>query len=417
MNDYEDFNFRLRHQLWYQLERHSTSWSHNSSSFLSVLMIAESDIFSVENRGSPKDAPLCISTTSYGGRGVFSTCVIPKHSCILTCQSPYASVLYRDFRKEVCAFCFAYAFEAGRSKPWQVKAEGVWFCMESCKSQWDGDENVGWMLGLVNKAFEGATKKTQKACVGGPGANMDITISDEPTQDELDSAWQRAETAPRANRQGDYVHLDDMELEIARFVSSGILMRYIEDSNQRSNGAPSSWSNFLQLQNNELLHIRARPYVLKAHIRIYRFLCAILPASLRPYLITSETVRAILGRDPGNSFGIWQTPSTEDNEMFGWAMYPSASFFNHSASLIPLYPSLIQVLYPVVGCAPNVRKERIGRSLNFYTVKDVQMGEELCISYISTDDRREERRQRLSERWYFVCNCVKCESEDAMHKT
>ncbi|KAL7280832.1 hypothetical protein ACG7TL_005776 [Trametes sanguinea] len=46
-------------------------------------------------------------------------------------------------------------------------------------------------------------------------------------------------------------------------------------------------------------------------------------------LVTVENVRTILGVDPGNSFGIWETPLMEESECLGFAVYPLASFFNH----------------------------------------------------------------------------------------
>lgn len=380
-------------------------------------MFAKPDILGVENHETLDNTSFCIKTTSYGGRGVFSTRPISENTRLLVCKSPYASVLYRDFRKEVCGFCFAYVYDFGRGKSWPVKVEadlGVWFCADSCKTSWE-EENVGGLLGLVSAAFESAIKKMRKARSGDVCSGVDVAIIDELTLDVLDTAWKSAEIISHAaNAQRTFVHLDEMELVIARFVSSGIVMRYIEDSTKGSSGSPShSWSNFFQLQNNELLHIRCRPYVLNIHIHIYQFLRIILPVELRAYLTTSETVRAILGRDPGNSFGVWQNPPTDESEMFGWAIYPSASFFNHSTSLHPFIPPT-RVFYSLAGCVPNVRKERIGRAFSFYTVKDVQAGEELCISYVSTDEGREERRRKLSEKWYFDCSCVKCENEGDM---
>ena len=46
-------------------------------------------------------------------------------------------------------------------------------------------------------------------------------------------------------------------------------------------------------------------------------------------LENSEAVRAILGRDPGNVFGIWEEGEGEESEMYGWGAYVFGSFFNH----------------------------------------------------------------------------------------
>ena len=75
-------------------------------------------------------------------------------------------------------------------------------------------------------------------------------------------------------------------------------------------------------------------------------------------------------------------PISPDSENLGSAMYPSASYFNHS-------------------CDPNVAKVRQGRTVLFVTSKEVQAGEELCISYGHTERQVEERRQVLRDWWGF----------------
>jgi SET domain-containing protein len=73
-------------------------------------------------------------------------------------------------------------------------------------------------------------------------------------------------------------------------------------------------------------------------------------------------------------------------------MYPSASYFNHS-------------------CDPNIAKVRQGRTVLFVTSKEVQAGDELCISYGHTERPVEERRRVLRDWWGFSCNCSRCISE------
>ena len=65
-----------------------------------------------------------IQPTAYGGRGAFARSLIPKGTLILSCPGPYASVIFRRFKREVCAWCFAYAFESGKRK-WSVKLDEV----------------------------------------------------------------------------------------------------------------------------------------------------------------------------------------------------------------------------------------------------------------------------------------------------
>ena len=111
----------------------------------------------------------------------------------------------------------------------------------------------------------------------------------------------------------------------------------------------------------------------------------------------SEIVYTILGRSRCNCFGIWELhPSTgvsfPDSEMFGYAVYPRSSLFNHS-------------------CTPNVEKRRRGRKMEFITKRDVRRGEELLIDYLG--DREydsQSRRSTIKEYWGFECDCPTCTS-------
>ncbi|KAJ7677956.1 hypothetical protein DFH06DRAFT_1167484 [Mycena polygramma] len=333
--------------------------------------------------------------TWYGGRGLFAVQDIQKGTLLHTCASPYASVIYRIFRKEVCGLCFAYAFDARRNA-WNVKLEagsGVWFCSEACRDDWVRDENVGQLITATNAAVDRLARSMDKRAAG------DIVALASPvklmTQEILDLSWVAAESAPLTtdNRPGSAPGLDEMELDTARFLISAIVRRYIQDS---ADTAPlfNSWTDLLELQDNELQLIHGRPHALASHLAIYTFLRRVVLAVpvLAPYLATSEMVRAILARDPGNVFGMYEMNEEGDSEMLGWSMYVSASYFNHD-------------------CAPNVRKERAGRALLFYTTRDVALGEELSINYIDLKDDVAERRKQLSANWYFDCVCERCRKE------
>ena len=113
--------------------------------------------------------------------------------------------------------------------------------------------------------------------------------------------------------------------------------------------------------------------------------------------------RAIYFREMANSFGLWEMSSqqeqkendgnvTDDLELLGWGIYPSAVYFNHA-------------------CNANVRKIRDGRKMVFIAKCDIEEGEEACISYGCVEDTVEERRKRLLEHYHFLCACNRCEQE------
>jgi len=124
--------------------------------------------------------------------------------------------------------------------------------------------------------------------------------------------------------------------------------------------------------------------------QICHFLGEHLPAELKP--LVESTARPLLSRHLTNSFGIWELPVGPDSENLGSAMYPSASYFNHS-------------------CEPNLIKLRQGRTVRFVACRDIQCDEELCISYGQGDSRVDVRNQELRKWWGFDCDCTRCKRE------
>ena len=162
------------------------------------------------------------------------------------------------------------------------------------------------------------------------------------TQGTIDGAWESASALVASRAQlalfFSTLHLEDMELEIARLLAAAIVRRYCDEHlspsdpmSQTMRNRSESWAQLLNLQTNELCNIRTRPYMLTAYLRIYVFLSNALPKYLWKYM---STVREVLARDTGNAFGIWD--SDQRDEMMGWGIWVSASYFNHSASVFAL---------------------------------------------------------------------------------
>ena len=77
------------------------------------------------------------------------------------------------------------------------------------------------------------------------------------------------------------------------------------------------------------------------------------------------------------------------------------------------------VLYETISrlnhsCTPNVRKEVAdGLGAVISTLRDVAIGEELQLCYLSADEHeqgmtREQRREALADRYNFLCMCALC---------
>ncbi|KAG1733320.1 hypothetical protein EDB19DRAFT_1911672 [Suillus lakei] len=348
-----------------------------------------------------------LRTTSYGGRSLFAMQPIARGTNIFACEAPFAHVIYKDYRREVCAQCFAYAASTSRSigdpRTWSIRsckatAESVWFCTDDCKVTWESGV-IGPMIAEVNALLAKAKIATRRNSAKN---GHDPILPNGPTvqisQYHIDKAWADAEdlvlSRARLSSYCSTMNLEDMELEISRSVASAIVQRYVFDHRVASLAISSTtptlnpWAEVLDLQSSELSNVRLRPYILVAHLRVYAFLCHSLPKHLRLYV---PTVRSIFARDTGNAFGIWDGDSRD--EMLGWGLWVGASYFNHS-------------------CCPNVEKTRVGRTMHFTTSRSVEIGEELCISYIDINQTITQRRQDLEDSWFFKCRCQRCQSEE-----
>lgn len=294
-----------------------------------------------------------IKKTEDRGRAVYACRFIPSGSTILIASEPFVSVIKEKFKREVCAWCFKY--QHGKYCPVRhpETRTGVNFCSIGCLQDWT-QRDLGGKLAevLASLRTNGARKVIAPKCI------------------EFDMKYASA--------------IDEFPLDQTKLVASAIVQR------SRSNEKPLDrlvWDDVLQLQPGVFDDEIDLPSEVK---QITPFLKLYLPQEFAPLI--ESTAYPFLSRHLSNSFGVWELPISPDSEHLGSVMYPSASYFNHS-------------------CDPNVAKVRQGRIVLFVTSKDVQPGEELCISYGHTERQVLERRQVLRDWWGFTCNCSRCSQE------
>ncbi|KAH9946515.1 SET domain-containing protein [Amylocystis lapponica] len=394
---------------------------------------------------------LRIEVDPHAGRTHHTSVAIPPTTTVLEASTPYAYTVWKRFRNEVCAECWRYdggrrtfltrrdgdgyvrttgtvPLGAGivadaRSQENRGGGAGLWFCDERCQASWITREGVDTLALL--RHLEGARSKQD----GGKSQAADTAsrgVAPELTEDAIQRAWDEArhkESFPKEIRRWAQMQLDDYETDMARYVLLALVHLHreqqlqtaslrvpvpITDKNSHLDFGGESWSVFASLQTNELQHLRTYPELLENQIRVYQALRGRLgggPSAWKPLggnaaallsiegVVTVANVRRALSVDPGNSFGIWEMPLTEESECLGFAVYPRQSLFNHH-------------------CSPNVSKERNGRALRFLTMKTVGAGEELCISYGHVEGMGwRERRKELQEGWFFECRCSRCLAE------
>ncbi|PVH95981.1 SET domain-containing protein [Periconia macrospinosa] len=352
--------------------------------------------------GAPKSSLFEIRDTPHCGRAVFATQDIPSDALIWRSDDLTLDVLLREYRREVCGECFGY--EYGRDLTIRNKSTGFAFCGEECQTKWR--ERMGgigvqaWTA--VEKLVKGRSKEDSEL--------VDIDTP-RPKAKEINEAWEGTKTQAeliRAARAGErnmangngVVNIEGegkptkqhrkavqkalmqaVNPDIMSFCVSGILWKYKN---------PNDWDRVVSLA------IDDTPYhssdELRAFTRTYLHLLAILPLPLLPN-VTVDTLRLLSTRDSHNSFGI-RSLEDDGSEFFGYGCWPAASYFNHS-------------------CAPTIEKNREGRVWYFRAGRDIEKGDELCITYLSGEERRLSRGKRmqiLKRNWGFECGCERCEA-------
>ena len=89
----------------------------------------------------------------------------------------------------------------------------------------------------------------------------------------------------------------------------------------------------------------------------------------------------------------------------GRAIFPEASLFNHSCS-----PNVgIEIICPIEAGMLDVASPRATFGLVARTLRPIDAGEELFVTYLSDSSRPISLQQEyLKQRWHFECDCSKC---------
>jgi SET and MYND domain-containing protein len=344
-----------------------------------------------------------IQETSFAGRGVFATKSISAGTPLMTTDLIPAHVVYREYKREVCAHCFGY--EQSRAHKLKISETGHAFCSKECLRAWKTEAGgVGLEAWTTLETFvkgKGGRAGNGKELDG----NVYDTLPDEgavrPTPQEIHVAWEDAEQTAELIRKAragskQKIHRKALQSTLAlqmypdtlTLLLSGVLTVGRDAQNEKS----KDWGAVLELVEDHTPYTSLQD--LAKNVRSYLHLVCVLPMSLLEH-ISGQMCLTLVSRDSHNSFGI---RSLDDNgsEMFGFAIWPLASYWNHS-------------------CEPSVRKRRVGRAWEFETAHDIVAGEELCISYMGGDEQDlslSERRGRSEDIWGFTCACAKCVREE-----
>lgn len=352
------------------------------------------------------DSRLHILPTPLSGNGVFATSPIPQNTLLLTTSPPYLSVINHVYRKEACGYCFAY--NLGRR--WKTRClppnadTGFVFCGEECREDWEkdvGELGVQAYIAVEALARSGGREKATESQEEDEEAEPNPPNAGDVQQAWTDVALPAAQIlAARLDGTGKSkksllkATSAHSSPDVLSFLLSGVLAL---QKAREGNLDP------LLIASLQLLYAAPVPYIshasLFAHTTAYLHLLSVLPSALLD-LVTPANLQRITGIAYDNAFGIRSVDNvstvveTEDpgSELLGYAVYPTASLFNHS-------------------CLPNVRKAREGRLWRFWSSREIEAGREVCITYLGGDERSlnvAERRERLKGGWEFECACEGC---------
>ncbi|OTF76706.1 SET and MYND domain-containing protein [Euroglyphus maynei] len=66
------------------------------------------------------------------------------------------------------------------------------------------------------------------------------------------------------------------------------------------------------------------------------------------------------------------------------------------------------------SCLPNSVFLSEGNQMAIEAIRPIKSGEKITVTYIDLFDSKNVRQERLAKRYYFTCNCERCESIDPM---
>jgi hypothetical protein len=125
------------------------------------------------------------------GRGVLAREKIPAGTVLLSSE-PAAVVIFRQYRKEVCAYDFEY--DLGRTLKVRDNATGKVFCSPLCQEKWLAQEGE---IGV--EAWRRLHAFTQTKAKAISDTNSDLPTTTRPKREAVRAAWVNAGEQLRAH--------------------------------------------------------------------------------------------------------------------------------------------------------------------------------------------------------------------------
>lgn len=301
----------------------------------------------------PQTPLFSIKQTASSGRGVFANQNIPSGTHLLTTRSADIVLIRREYRREVCAHCFAY--DLGIEWKLRDKDIGFVFCSKKCQTQWYDDAGVegveAWHA--LHKLVKGTPREEQMV-------DADTTPA---TVDGIDAAWRAAGITARTIRAvrtsgTPTKHQRKILQEALAFMPSPDTLSFLLSGILCHHQRPTEWAEVLELATNPQCYTSTED--LAEHVSSFLHLLARMPMELLKSC-TPDVCYTIANRDSHNAFSLRSSSCSttergdDGSEFLGYGTWPQASYWNHS-------------------CEPNVMKVRRGREWVFSTAREVEEG-------------------------------------------
>ncbi|PWA86992.1 ASH1-related protein 2 [Artemisia annua] len=173
--------------------------------------------------------------------------------------------------------------------------------------------------------------------------------------------------------------------------------RYLVSAYNLAVVSPEKFQKLLSLQGGEL--------GCESDEESAKFLFSIVRPPVGDLGFSVELVRALLGKDKVNAFGLME-PFNESGErsVRAYGIYGTASLFNHDC-----LPNACRFDYVDgggggLGSGDNTE-------IMIRMIHEVPQGMEICLSYFPVNLRYSERQKRLKDDYGFVCECDRCKVE------
>ncbi|KAJ3036102.1 hypothetical protein HDV00_003078 [Rhizophlyctis rosea] len=203
-------------------------------------------------------------------------------------------------------------------------------------------------------------------------------------------------------------------------VGSDVDAEYVQKepgSIRSSSNASTTFKTLLQMCHNQSLFPPSKIAHFNAVAQHLNRFQQTLPGPPTP--LSHEDLVSLICREECNSFGLYTFSlkgHTAPRQPYGLSLFPSAVFFNHAC-----VPNVGHVARPMAGG---------GKEMVFYALKDMEEGEEACISYVGLErsssavdsdsivhchepttvpvDSPKIDRRTLKEWFFFDCDCERC---------